>query len=222
MLFFLSLSWVCGGGYARAAATMLFAVYSGKWITGQTFSTTLSLKQKFPAHRRARKKHAEISAAVAVVVELNTLLALPPLINKTSKCFRRKGAAFLSASHFPWMRYGHCVSALTLHTYTHWFSAFGTVSLALSHPTFTFPNIHSENIHAYSEKFTCNLHRVCTVLQDTPDMYSSRCTCIYMDACTHKDKAEIENTDNSTVLSLCFNVRIIPSNIYWFYSECHH
>lgn len=137
----------------------------------------------------AKERHAEISAAVAVVVELNTPLALPPPINKTLKCFRRKGAASLSASHF--------LNALwTLRlcfdtTHTHWFSPFGTLSLAPSHPVFTFPHIHSENIHAYAETFACNLPRVCAVLQGTLHMYRTPSTCtvictwIYMNACIY-------------------------------------
>ena len=119
-------------------------------IISKTKSSPRSLARRW-------KKHAEISAAVAVVVELNTPLASPPLINKTSKCFGRKrvgGQASLPASHFPlnalWTL---CLCFDTTHTHTHThtqcFSPFGTP-----------PRIHSENIHAYSE--TCNLPRVCT------------------------------------------------------------
>lgn len=72
------------------------------------------------AAEEGKKKHAEISAAVAVVVELNTPLALPPLINKTSKCFGRKGAA--------------CIT-LPL-------DALWTLSLALTPPTNT--HIHTQ------------------------------------------------------------------------------
>lgn len=222
LLFFPSLCLCCGGGYTGAAATKLFAAYWGKWITGQTFSSTLFLKQKFPTRRGPRKKHAEISAAVAVVVELNTPFALPLLINKTLKCYRRKGAASLPASHFPWMHYGHCVSALTPHTHTHRFSPFGTLPLALSHPAFTFPHIHSEYIHAYSETFACNLPRVCTALQDTQHMYwrdyAHAFKRMLANACAHKDKTEIENRDYSAALVPRFNVWIIPLNIYWFSS----
>lgn len=167
-----SLCLFCGGGYAGAAATELFAAYWGKWITGQTFSSTLFLKQKFPARRGPRKKHAEISAAVAVVVELNTPLALPPLINKTLKCFRRMGAASLPASHFPWMHYGHYVSALTPQTHTNIDTHTGFHPSALSHYAYPTPHSHSpliqsENIHAYTETFACNLPRVRIALQDT-------------------------------------------------------
>lgn len=38
-----------------------------------------------------KKKPAVIFAAVAVVAKLNTLLTLPPLINKTLECISRRG-----------------------------------------------------------------------------------------------------------------------------------
>lgn len=59
------------------------------------FQHNISKKQKKKRNSQssvAEERHAEISVAVAVVVELNTPLALPPPINKTLKCIRRKGA----------------------------------------------------------------------------------------------------------------------------------
>lgn len=88
----------------------------------------------FPAHCFENKssppylEKAVIPAAVAVVAKLNTLLALPPLINKTSECLGRKGPASLPASHFPWTHFGHCAAAFTPQTRTHMFGflPFGT------------------------------------------------------------------------------------------------
>lgn len=57
-------------------------------------SKTKAPPQPHTLVRGLRKKHAVISAAVAVVAKLNTLLALPPLINKTSERFRREGGRF--------------------------------------------------------------------------------------------------------------------------------
>lgn len=167
-------------GNVGAAAGELFVAYWGKWITGQTFFFQCVISRtKVPpllvgAAEEGKKKHAEISAAVAVVVELNTPLALPPLINKTSKCFGRKGAACITLSLdalwtlclLPW----HRTHAYTYtHNNTHWFSPFSTLSLALSHPRF--PHIHSENIHAYTQTLTWKPH------------WSH---CIYMNARVHK------------------------------------
>lgn len=54
------------------------------------------------------------SAAAAAVSKLNTLLALAPLINKTSSLHQGGvGAASLPQSHFPWTHRGCCASRLT-------------------------------------------------------------------------------------------------------------
>lgn len=199
----------CGGVYVGAAATKLFAVYWGKWITGRTFSSTLFLKQTppptHPLVRGLRKKHAVISAAVAVVAKLNTLLALPPLINKTLECLRREGGCFpacitLSLNALWTLCLCFDTTNTHKHRHTHWFSPFGTFSLTVSRPIFT-----RKIFMLILKKCACNLPRVCTALQDTQHMYCAH-------AFTHKHKAGIENRGNSAWVPR-FNVWIITSSL---------
>lgn len=98
------------------------------------------------------------SAAVVVVSELNTLLALEPLINKTSPCIREGfGAASPPQSHFPWMHRGRCASALTpqKHKYSHTragFSPLGAFLPAVSHHIFPLHPIFTLKIFMFIQK----------------------------------------------------------------------
>lgn len=121
------------------------------------------------AYTRAEGKRVVVSAAVAVVSKLNTLLALPPLINKTSDCIGEGfGAASLPESHFPSMHRGHRASALKpqTHKYSHTRAGFpplGTFLLAVSLHIFSLRPIFALKIFMFIPlpKITCNLPRVC-------------------------------------------------------------
>lgn len=84
------------------------------------------------AYTRAEGKRVVVSAAVAVVSKLNTLLALLPLINKTSNCIR-EAAVSQPESHFPSMHRGRRALALKpqTHKYSHTRAGFPPLGIFL-------------------------------------------------------------------------------------------